>query len=124
MQGSEFQTYFDKFPNLKKKFSGVFSIDTLPKRLKDRTFCICNTDTHNGVGKHWICFIKVEKIVECFDSLGISSEKKTLLKEFCHFNAKRINFNETQFQKNDSSTCGLFCIYFIIERCDFECNFW
>jgi hypothetical protein len=117
MQGLEFQHYFDKFPELRKYFFGVFSIDTLPKRLKNRTFCICNTDTQIGLGKHWICFIKIDKSnVECFDSLGVSGDKKTLLLKHCHFNAKHMNFNVTQFQKSDSNTCGLFCIYFLIER--------
>jgi hypothetical protein len=117
MQGSEFFEYIDKFPELKKHFAGIFSIDTLPKSLKYRTFCICNTDTQNGIGKHWICFLKSEKSnIECFDSLGISSEKKELLLKYCHFKSKHINFNITQFQKSDSITCGLFCVYFIIER--------
>jgi hypothetical protein len=117
MQGNEFSTYFEKFSGFKKHFVGVFSIDTLPKTLKYRTFCICNTDTKDGPGKHWICFIKSEKLnVECFDSLGISNEKKDLLLKHCRFNAKNVNFNLTQFQKSDSITCGLFCIYFIIER--------
>ena len=119
MQGLEFQNYFEKFPQLRKHFVGVFSIDTLPKRLKFRTFCICNTDTQNGLGKHWICFIKTDKSrVECFDSLGVSSEKKKLLLDYCHFNSCHVKFNISQFQKSDSNTCGLFCIYFIIERSD------
>jgi hypothetical protein len=117
MQGHEFHQYFEKFPELKKNFCGIFSIDTLPKHMKYRTFCICNTDTHNGTGKHWISFIKTEKSnIECFDSLGISSEKKELLLTHCHFKAKHLRFNLNQFQKSDSITCGLFCIYFVIER--------
>jgi hypothetical protein len=117
MQGSEFEIYFEKFPELKKHFLGVFSIDTLPKKIKNRTFCICNTDVHNGLGKHWICFLKSDKsTIECFDSLGISADKKELLLKFCKFNAKHLHFNLTQFQENDSSTCGLFCIYFVLER--------
>ncbi len=117
MQGTEFSTYFEKFPELKKHFIGVFSIDTLPKTIKYRTFCICNTDTQNGSGKHWICFVKSNNFsVECFDSLGISSEKQNLLQQYCNFKARHLNFNITQFQKIDSITCGLFCIYFIIER--------
>jgi hypothetical protein len=117
MQGVEFQNYFEKFPELKKHFIGVFSIDTLPKRLKYRTFCISNTDKHTGLGKHWICFVQVDNsTIECFDSLGVTREKKILLEQFCHFKTKSMNFNITQFQKSDSSTCGLFCIYFLLER--------
>jgi hypothetical protein len=117
MQGVEFSKYFEKFPALQKCFNGVYSIDTLPKQFKYRTFCICNTDTHDGLGKHWICFIKSEKSsIECFDSLGISSEKKELLIKYCQFKGKNLYFNYNQFQKSDSVTCGLFCVYFIIQR--------
>jgi hypothetical protein len=122
MQGVEFDQYFEKFPALKKCFTGVYSIDTLPKHLKYRTFCISNTDTHDGFGKHWICFLKAEKSsLECFDSLGISSEKKDLLVKYCRFKAKALHFNYNQFQKSDSISCGLFCIYFIIQRSE-SCN--
>jgi hypothetical protein len=62
--------------------------------------------------------IKTSKYtLECFDSLGVNSEKKHLLTEHCHFrNIKEIKFNETRFQSNETNTCGLFTIYFIIER--------
>jgi hypothetical protein len=117
MQGHEFENYFEKFPELKKYFLGVFSIDTLPHKLKYRTFCICNTDIHTGTGKHWICFLKSDKSnIECFDSLGVSSEKKELLLNHCRFKPKCLIVNLTQFQKSDSITCGLFCVYFLIER--------
>jgi hypothetical protein len=117
MQGFEFITYFEKFPELRKQFIGVFSIDTLPKIIKYRTFCICNTDVHNGIGKHWICFIRNEHSeIECFDSLGITDEKRELLSSYCKFKQKSIIYNETKFQKDNTDSCGLFCLYFLIER--------
>ena len=117
MQGLEFYNYFENFPELKKHFLGVFSIDTLPVAIKFRTFCICNTDVEQGLGKHWICFLRNEKSkIECFDSLGISIEKKALLLKFCKFNQKSLIFNESKFQKDDTDSCGLFCIYFLFER--------
>ena len=77
MQGSEFVEYFEKNPILKKQFKGVFAIDTLPKSLKYRNFCICNTDKSSGNGFHWFCFLRSSKeTIECFDSLGINKEKK------------------------------------------------
>lgn len=118
MQGFEITEYFENLPYLKKHFLGVFSINTLPKRFKKNSFLICNTDTSNGVGKHWICFSKTSSnCIECFDSLGINELKKNLLNTYCDFkNVLKIEFNETQFQDNNSSTCGLFAIYFAIQR--------
>jgi hypothetical protein len=118
MQGFEITEYFEKLPFLRKYFVGIFSINTIPKIIKKNSFLICNTDTSNGIGKHWICFTKVSTdCIECFDSLGINEEKKQLLKSYCDFkNVSKIQFNETQFQDNGSSTCGLFAIYFAVQR--------
>ena len=117
MQSSEFNNYFNTFPHLKNHFIGVFSINTLPKSIKYRKFCICNTDVQSGNGKHWICFIRTDKnSIELFDSLGIDSEKKLLISKYCKFQVKEIIYNETQFQADFSDTCGLFVLYFLIER--------
>jgi hypothetical protein len=118
MQGFEFKEYLDKLPNLKKYYRGIFSIDTLPKILKLRQFIICNTDISTGTGLHWFCLIRTSKTtIECFDSLGISISKKSVLEKYCHFRGVReLEFNETSFQSIDSDSCGLFSLYFIIHR--------
>ena len=118
MQGFELTKFFDYLPNLKKHYRGIFSIDTLPKSLKLRQFLICNTDSSLGSGLHWFCLIRSSKFtVECFDSLGITPSKKTILQNYCHFRGiSELEFNETAFQSTDSTTCGLFSIYFLIHR--------
>jgi len=118
MQGFEFEQYFSKFPHLMKHFIGVFAIDKIPRNLKYRQFCICNTDTSDGIGIHWFCFVRnSKKSVECFDSLGINESKKNVLKSQCQFkNISNIHFNETIFQSQNSDSCGYFTIYFILQR--------
>jgi hypothetical protein len=118
MQGFQFNKFFENFPYIRKHFTGVFSIDTLPKSIKYRHFCICNTDISTGEGQHWFTLIRTSKNeVECFDSLGINTDKKELLITNCKFrNIKEVKFNETIFQNSETDTCGLFVIYFIIER--------
>jgi hypothetical protein len=118
MQGFEFYQYLNAFPTLKKHFKGIFSIDTLPKFLKFRHFLICNTDISTGSGLHWFVLIRNSKYgIECFDSLGISSNKKEQLEKHCKFRGiKELEFNETQFQLSDSDTCGLFAIFYIFQR--------
>ena len=59
MQTSDFDKYFTTFPYLKKHFKGVFAINTLPKSLKFREFCIVNTDLSSGHGIHWFLILKV-----------------------------------------------------------------
>ncbi len=118
MQGTDFEQYLCQFPVLKKHFIGIFSIDTVPKSIKYRQFCICNTDLHTESGQHWFCFLRNSTYeIECFDSLGINLEKKEKLTKYCTFKRiKQLKYNETSFQSKDSNTCGLFTIYFLIER--------
>ena len=87
MIASEFHQKLLNFPNVKKSFQGVFSADTIPTKINNKSFIICNTDIKNGSGKHWYCVIKLQpSILECFDSLGIANEKKNFL--ITHFNQK------------------------------------
>ncbi len=117
MQGSEIKTIFTNVPLIKNHFKGIFSIDTLPKLLKKRTFLICNTAEHNKQGEHWFCICRTDSQIEVFDSLGINSNKRDLLLRFCKFkNTNGLIVNETQFQSSLTSTCGLFVIYFAIQR--------
>lgn len=117
MQGSEIEAILLHLPTITNHFVGVFSIDTLPKNLKRRTFIICNTAEQSKPGEHWICICKTDFEIEVFDSLGIDLSKKNLLLRFCKFkNTKHLKINETPFQSSTTSTCGLFAIYFSIQR--------
>jgi hypothetical protein len=117
MLGSEFEKYFDNFVELKKYFLGVFSIDTLPRRIKSNFFCICNTSPSNCEGEHWFCIVKVERnCLELFDSLGVNYEKELFYKKSLYFPEKYLTFNITQFQPNSSLNCGYFCLYFLFQR--------
>ena len=118
MQGSELNTCLENFPILKKHYLGIFAINTLPKFIKFRQFLICNTDRSSGPGKHWFAFLRNSKsTIECFDSLGVNTDKKINLQRYCNFRGvSEVEFNETIFQSNDSNTCGLFTLYYVIER--------
>lgn len=117
MQGSEIEAIICKVPTIYNHFKGIYSIDTLPKLLKKRSFIICNTAEQNKPGQHWICICKTDNEIELFDSLGIDSSKKNLLTKFCKFkNVRFLKVNETPFQSPSTSTCGLFVIYFAVQR--------
>jgi hypothetical protein len=84
MLGSEFEAYFNNFSELKRYFLGVFSIDTLPKKIKTHYFLICNTSPSNTDGKHWFCVVKTEaNYIELFDSLGVNGDKEVFYKKTC-----------------------------------------
>jgi hypothetical protein len=116
MQGADFYQYIDKFPELKKHFKGIFSIDTLPTKLNYRQFLIANTDVHSGIGKHWFSFYRCSKNnIELFDSLSLTDEKKNLILTYCKFQ-QDIIFNENSFQLPDSVSCGYFVLFYCIDR--------
>ena len=118
MLSNQFAEKFQKFSNLKNQLQGVYSADTLPREIKKDKFIICNTDVSSGEGKHWYCVLKLENnVLECFDSLGITREKKLFLaNNFRQRYIKKIKFNVTQVQSSTSDTCGLFVLYFIVQR--------
>ncbi len=119
MQSNELIDFIAKIPSLKNHFVGVFSIDTLPipSTLKNRKFLICNTAIKTEVGEHWFCVSKINHKIEVFDSLGVDVQKKALLSNFCKPKyATELKINVTPVQSKASTSCGLFVLYFVINR--------
>ena len=55
--------------------------------------------------------------IEVFDSLGVNEEKLNNIKQYFKFRGiKTLEYNESKFQSETSESCGLFVIYFLIER--------
>jgi hypothetical protein len=116
MLSSEFLPYFEKVPCILPHFSGVYSIDTFPKKIKNRSFFICNMSKSSEKGTHWITIVKSEpKVVEIFDSLGAKIDNLGSYLNFQH--SPTVLYNEGAFQSSFSTTCGYFAIMFAIERC-------
>ena len=116
MLNVEFEDHFKKCPSIYPSFLGVFSLDTCPRNIKNRTFFISNMSKKNEIGSHWISIVKSSPdLVEIFDSLGT---KYDVLKPYLKFNKKpNIIFNDCPFQMATSTTCGLFAITFCVNRC-------
>lgn len=119
MESSEFSPIFSKFNNLRNLYKGCYSSDRTPHFIKIREFFICNTDSSNQPGRHWICFIRVSKAkVEVFNSLGTDDEALELYRNIAmklNF-ISEVHFNVTQVQASSTATCGRFCVYFLFKR--------
>jgi hypothetical protein len=116
IRGYEFETYFKEIPIVNNLYLSVFSIDKIPKSIKEKHFFICNLSPSESPGSHWIVVVRSEKdTLEIFNSLGVENidNLKPNFRFRNHFN---FTFNEQRFQSNQSTSCGLFCIYFIIHR--------
>ncbi len=74
-------------------------------------YCLCSTSL--GSGQHWwLLYRASDSLVECFDSLGTSESYVRAHIPFGHYCV----FNNTALQTEDSISCGLFTVFFIIER--------
>lgn len=115
MESSEFVRYFEKVPQLVKHFGGVFPVDKIPTRMKNKSFFICNLDPSTKPGSHWICFIKlVSSECEIFDSLGVDI---SYLLQYINFKQEtHFIFNKNAVQASSSVLCGKFVTMLIIER--------
>jgi len=120
MFGHEIVSFFQRCPELLPFFDGVFAVDNLPKRLRDRHCFIFNSSKQSEGGKHWIAVANnnvhrnTQHTLEVFDSLSVNLEFiKTHLKV-----RKMSKFwsNDTPLQGPSSSLCGEFCIYFCANR--------
>ena len=114
MEGTEFIHYFAKIPVLLPYFKGVFSIDTIPKSLKNKYFFVTNLAENDSPGTHWVAFLCLHNNLEIFCSLG---NTWNIILPYLKFQRKfTIYYNETQFQSKSSTKCGKYVIYFLIER--------
>jgi hypothetical protein len=116
MRGSKFGQYFQKIPLVNKQFMKVTSIDELPVEIPEKHFIISNLSPSNEIGSHWIALIRSENdTLEIFNSLGMTSLNK--IESYLKFKKKiNIVFNEQPFQSIESTSCGFFCIFFIVQR--------
>ena len=80
------------------EFEGVYSIDRLPKELKNGIYIVNSSPSDIPVG-HWIAIAK--KFF--FDSYGLPPEFYGLLP---------LQYNNAALQAPDSSLCGFYCILF------------
>ena len=62
------------------RFSGVYSRDNLPDKIKDGAYII-NLDEYSDIGTHWIAVYVNSKTTTYFDSFGV----KHIRKEFKKF---------------------------------------
>lgn len=98
-------------------FAGIFSADNIPKKIKHKHFIILNTDFKDGPGKHWYVVVRLHNLLECFDPLGVSEDRKHFISTNLKFaGIHHISFNVTQIQPSISVLCGQFVLLYLFER--------
>jgi hypothetical protein len=104
----------------KNNFTGVFAADRLQSlHVKKYPACfIVNSDPSWKPGTHWLAiYMDHNHNVEFFDSYGQSPSKYPMIFDFMRTYTGHYKMNFVQLQSSLSSTCGQFCIYFLLWRC-------
>lgn len=102
-------------PHTRNSFAGVFPADLLPKFPRKKKPCsyIANTQKHNEPGEHWVClYFPAQDLPEYFDSYGFLPQR-----EFKEILGNSYRLSRGFFQYPLSSTCGQYCIFYILQRC-------
>ena len=105
---------------VKSLFRGVYSADNLPKHLPlgQGHGLICNLSATTQPGTHWIAiFISPFGDLTYFDSFGRECDVASI-NRFINVHARTLTYNKIPVQGSMSRTCGLFCIHFIMKRCE------
>lgn len=104
-------------PGTNQFFVGVYSSDNMPHL--DPPFCfIVNTQPSFKRGEHWCAFFVTKENIEFFDSYGRTVLNPSLPVEFAEYTKKRECLCNNLFLEGIfSTTCGDFCIYYIVLRC-------
>ncbi len=116
LKTSDFESYINKVPELVGHWAGVKALDQIPKKLKVKSFVIVNLSPSSHPGSHWVVLLRPHKdTLELFNSSGCSNLDN--VKPYLKFPFKsQIFYNTASVQAPSTSSCGLFCVYFIIHR--------
>ena len=100
-----------------KQFAGVFPSDKLPTEINTPSCFVANTDPHNKPGTHWVAFFTdPDGHIEYFDSYGLHPFTKSFV-TFLKRGSCGWIWNTRRIQGPLSTTCGHYCIYFLLLRC-------
>lgn len=78
------------------------------KFIKNNNYYVYNLHNSNQRGSHWVGLYKGKNISYYFDSFGFVCDKE--IEKYI----KPYKYNKIQIQDINSSSCGYFCIAFII----------
>lgn len=119
MNTSQIQCCINCDPILKKHVVGVFAADRLPFTIH-RFPCgfIANTDNYSKPGMHWCGFyFDRPGHGEFFDSYGKTpSYYNSYFSRWLNEHSKHVSVCKKQVQSNNSSVCGLYCLFYLHQR--------
>ncbi len=100
------------------RLGGVFPADQLPVIHSYPYVLICNTDTKDLPGAHWLAiYFDSNRRAEFFDSYGLPlAFYGHFFEQFLRKNSVGFTHNSKCLQSLMSTVCGQFCIFYLIHR--------
>ena len=114
MNSSEISAILNSHIGIRKEFNGVYPADMLPVNILKPGFYVINTDPHYKGGQHWTALYVAkdkQKPMEYWDSYGFKPPKV-----FEYFLTTPYLRNTKFLQHPLSSTCGQYCIFFVLQK--------
>ena len=98
---------------------GVFSSDQLPPKIRPGEGLVVNTAPSGTHGQHWLALFRAPDALEVFDTYGQPLDTYPLVKQHLlssSSSGEKIRRNIGQLQPDESDSCGLYCLLFLILR--------
>ena len=95
----------------KSRFSGIYSRDNLPDKIKDLAYVI-NVDEYSDIETHWVALSVSNKTVTYFDSFGVEHIPREI-EQFIKGTIDYKNIITNIFKAYALVMRGYFCIGFI-----------
>ena len=89
-------------------YLGTFPRDKIFGLKGMKGVAVCNMHESQDPGSHWSAFYLNGKRDAYFDSYGIQP-----IEEFIRIATKPYVYNSSQYQRNDTVSCGLFAIWWV-----------
>ena len=103
-------------PDLYSHVRGIYSIDTLPKKLHNLDYAIFNISKSCETGRHWVCLHKtLDSNLEILDPLPSEFAQKRF-QEYLHYFETECEINSVNLQRRNSDSCGPMVIFYCYSR--------
>ena len=118
MNTDEIVRLLQSYKSTRQIVRGVFACNRLPPDIICPSGYVCNTDPDFRPGEHWVAiYINHQGVGEYFDSFGLPPMQQDFI-DFLNYNCSAWSYNKRTVQHLTSSACGLFCVYFLLMRCN------
>jgi hypothetical protein len=106
--------YLDQIDDAMKNvtgYLGCFPIDKLPPSLPLNTGLICNFETAEEGGSHWVTCCHTPEKLFYMDSFGCLPP--THIQTLFENTGGKSSYNDIDFQGYFSDECGMYCVFFL-----------